>query len=429
MKTTDDIQSTNAGNGDTHTSPATPRPADSTSRQPGGTPTLALAAEDDQNGRVARSTAAAWMTLLIAVPVVVAFLTVWGGWPTRAGQTNSAWPPSSSSRSGAYRSSPAGCTSASSACGPAPSGTSTSCTCTVWDGTDRPTSQAPRNSDCYQEWLDDGGERQQKEQNIYRQKFAAYYGRSIPDPANATSDFSVRTENMFPVFLATIVLAVCWVAVLWNTSSATNPEGIWDVLKFAFLGAYAFIVQSLIRRFFQSDLRPSAYASVVLRIIVVLVTMAALHQLLGAVTPATEAAIAFMVGFFPVIAFQALQRAAGHPAGVRAPDDSRLSSTSSTGSTSGMRPAWWRRASRTCRTWPRPTWSTSFSTPGCRWEGWSTGLTRPSSTCTDRRARLPRATARPGDRKASSQRQSQGSHRPAATRGRRSEPGGPDAGR
>jgi hypothetical protein len=43
---------------------------------------------------------------------------------------------------------------------------------------------------------------------------------------------------------------------------------------------------------------------------VVLVTMVALHQLLGAVTPATEAAIAFMVGFFPVIAFQALQRAA-----------------------------------------------------------------------------------------------------------------------
>jgi hypothetical protein len=82
-------------------------------------------------------------------------------------------------------------------------------------------------------------------------------------------------------------------------------------LKFAFLGAYAFIVQSLIRRFFQSDLRPSAYAGVVLRIIVVLVTMVALHQLLGDVTSiSTEAAVAFVVGFFPVIAFQALQRAA-----------------------------------------------------------------------------------------------------------------------
>jgi hypothetical protein len=179
-------------------------------------------------------------------------------------------------------------------------------------GWDRPAHlpKPPRNSDFYQEWLKDKGNLQPKEQNIYRQKFIAYYGRSIPE-SSTRSNFSVRTETMFPVFLATVVLAVCWVAVLWNTASAANPTGIWDILKFAFLGAYAFIVQSLIRRFFQSDLRPSAYASVVLRIIVVLVTMVALHQLLGPVTSiTTEAAVAFMVGFFPVIALQALQRAA-----------------------------------------------------------------------------------------------------------------------
>jgi hypothetical protein len=115
---------------------------------------------------------------------------------------------------------------------------------------------------------------------------------------------------MFPVFLATAVLAVCWVATLWDIGSATAPASVWDILKYSFLGAYAFIVQSLIRRFFQSDLRPSAYAGVVLRIVVVLVTMVALHQLLRPLDVATEAAVAFIVGFFPVIAFQALQRAA-----------------------------------------------------------------------------------------------------------------------
>jgi hypothetical protein len=311
MKTADHMQSTNAGNQDTRTSPAAPRPADSTSRLPGGSRRWHWLRRRVKDGHVARSSAAAWMTLLIAVPVVVAFLTVWGGLArtSRPDELSVAalklfavWCLSFlpgwlyvrflGLRAGA-----------------------------LWDeyvlylhrlGWDRPAHlpEPARNSDFYQEWLDDGGKGQPKEQNIYRQKFAAYYGRSIPDTASATSDFSVRTENMFPVFLTTVVLAVCWVAVLWNTSSATNPEGIWDILKFAFLGAYAFIVQSLIRRFYQSDLRPSAYASVVLRIIVVLVTMAALHQLLGAVTPATEAAIAFVVGFFPVIAFQALQRAA-----------------------------------------------------------------------------------------------------------------------
>jgi hypothetical protein len=309
MKTADHIQPTHAGNGDTRKRPAAGRPADSASRS-GGTRRLDWLRRMVKNGKVARSTAAAWMTLLIAVPVAVAFLTVWGGpaKTTRPDELSVAalklfgvWCLSFlpgwlyvrflGQRAGA-----------------------------LWDeyvlylhrlGWDRPAHlpKPPRNSDFYQEWLDDKGNLQPKEHNIYRQKFIAYYGRSIPE-SSTKSNFSVKTETMFPVFLATIVLAVCWVAVLWNTSSATNPATIWDILKFAFLGAYAFIVQSLIRRFFQSDLRPSAYAGAVLRIIVVLVTMIALHQLLGAVAPTTEAAIAFMVGFFPVIAFQALQRAA-----------------------------------------------------------------------------------------------------------------------
>jgi hypothetical protein len=311
MKTTDHIQPTHAGDEDTHTRPATGRPADSTSRLPGGTRRLDWLRRMVGNGKVARSTAAAWMTLLIAVPVAVAFLTVWGG-PTKT------TPPDELSVA-ALKLFGVWCLSflpgwlyvrfLGQRAG------------ALWDeyvlylhrlGWDRPAHlpKPPRNSDFYQEWLDDKGNLQPKEQNIYRQKFIAYYGRSIPE-SSTRSNFSVRTETMFPVFLATIVLAVCWVAVLWDTSSATNPTGIWDILKFAFLGAYAFIVQSLIRRFFQSDLRPSAYAGAVLRIIVVLVTMVALHQLLGPVTSiTTEAAVAFMVGFFPVIAFQALQRAA-----------------------------------------------------------------------------------------------------------------------
>jgi hypothetical protein len=310
MKTADHIQPTHAGNGDTRKGPASGRPADSASWLPGGTRFWNWLRRMVNNGKVARSTAAAWMTLLIAVPVAVAFLTVWGG-PTKTTRPDElsvaalklfgVWCLSFlpgwlyvrflGQRAGA-----------------------------LWDeyvlylhrlGWDRPAHlpKPPRNSDFYQEWLHDKGNLQPKEQNIYRQKFIAYYGRSIPE-SSTSSNFPVRTETMFPVFLATVVLAVCWVAVLWNTTSATNPATIWDILKFAFLGAYAFIVQSLIRRFFQSDLRPSAYAGAVLRIIVVLVTMVALHQLLGAVAPTTEAAVAFVVGFFPVIAFQALQRVA-----------------------------------------------------------------------------------------------------------------------
>ncbi len=116
---------------------------------------------------------------------------------------------------------------------------------------------------------------------------------------------------MFPVFLATAVLAVGWAAVLWDTRFVTAPSGAWDVLKYGFLGSYAFVTSMLIRRFFQSDLRPSAYATVVFRITLVLLIVTVLHQVLGgatAVAGRAELAVAFVIGFFPLIGLQALQR-------------------------------------------------------------------------------------------------------------------------
>jgi hypothetical protein len=98
--------------------------------------------------------------------------------------------------------------------------------------------------------------------------------------------------------------------VLWDTRFVTHPSGPWDVLKYGFLGAYAFVTSMLIRRFFQSDLRPSAYATAVYRITLVMLIVTVLHQVLGAtaVTERAELAVAFVVGFFPLVGLQALQR-------------------------------------------------------------------------------------------------------------------------
>jgi hypothetical protein len=99
--------------------------------------------------------------------------------------------------------------------------------------------------------------------------------------------------------------------VLWDTRFVTDPSGPWDVLKYGFLGAYAFVTSMLIRRFFQSDLRPSAYATAVYRITLVLLIVTVLHQVLSEVTAVAgraELAIAFVVGFFPLVGLQALQR-------------------------------------------------------------------------------------------------------------------------
>ena len=182
----------------------------------------------------------------------------------------------------------------------------------------------PVASTFYQRWAQGQQLGSRPEDNIYRQKFEAYYGRQITDategrPASRRGkhdgdpdeDYRVRSESLFPVFLATVVFAVGWSAVLWDTHFITAPSGPWDVLKYGFIGAYAFVTSMLIRRFFQSDLRPSAYASAIFRIMLVLLIVATLHQVMGgttAVTDRAEMAAAFVIGFFPLVGLQALQR-------------------------------------------------------------------------------------------------------------------------
>jgi hypothetical protein len=176
----------------------------------------------------------------------------------------------------------------------------------------------PRTSQFHDEWARDGGRTQIQDRNIYRQKFNAYYGRSVADTARA-ENFRVRLDTLFPVFLTAAVLSVCWAAVLWDDRFLQEPRTVWDVMKFAFLGAYVFIAQMLMRRFFASDLRPSAYTSALLRIAVVLITVTAVYQVLEISLGASadlrrwETVVAFTVGFLPLIAMQLIVRAASAP--------------------------------------------------------------------------------------------------------------------
>jgi hypothetical protein len=162
--------------------------------------------------------------------------------------------------------------------------------------------------------------------NIYRQKFEAYYGRQLSrdDDLDERRDGAAAlrrgagasggpsAESLFPLFLATAVFAAGWAAVLWDTRFLTAPAGAGDVLKYAFLGSYAFVASMLIRRYFQSDLRPSAYASAVYRIAFVLLIVATAHQVMQPepVLGRAEIATVFIVGFFPLAALQALQHVA-----------------------------------------------------------------------------------------------------------------------
>ncbi len=149
-----------------------------------------------------------------------------------------------------------------------------------------------------------------RETNLYTDKFEAYYGKSIVKSAKRQK---LKAETFFPVMLATVVFAVGWATVLWNTSFLSLPDepSAADLLGVAFAGAYLFTVQMLVRRYFQADLKASAYVNAVVRIVSALVLIAVVHQaLMDGRTRGPCVAVAFIIGFFPLVGLQALQKTA-----------------------------------------------------------------------------------------------------------------------
>ena len=173
----------------------------------------------------------------------------------------------------------------------------------------------PVNSIYHRAWEQAGGAAFEGEPNLYREKFDAYYGgTTVGDDCARTH---VKAETFFPVFLATAVFAAGWTAVLRGSFLTTLASQKFDLLttadmlRFGFLGAYLFTLQMLIRRYFQADLKASAYVNAVVRIVsalcIVLVVDVSVQQDAGG---GAKAAAAFVIGFFPLVGLQALQKAA-----------------------------------------------------------------------------------------------------------------------
>jgi hypothetical protein len=171
--------------------------------------------------------------------------------------------------------------------------------------------------------------------NIYLNKFEAAYGRgTVPASRRRRNDdddslagsrarLSERlTADAFsPVVLATAVFAVGWtvflepdlvrdlrIFVILPLSGQLDFPG--EALRFGFLGSYVFIVQHLVRRYFQLDLRNQAYISAVARVMLVQALVLALHPIwdLTGVNEDVELAFAFFLGFFPEAGIRVLRQ-------------------------------------------------------------------------------------------------------------------------
>jgi hypothetical protein len=156
--------------------------------------------------------------------------------------------------------------------------------------------------------------------NLYRKKFEAVYGQQAVSTRGLFADPDSRperSEGFFPVLLATVLLCVGWAMVvqpelyrnidlLGGLPFSGQPKLPIEALEYGFIGAYWFILQDVIRRYFRDDLKTAAYVSASARIILVVIVVTMVS--LASTSASTQLNIlAFFIGIFPQIGIQILK--------------------------------------------------------------------------------------------------------------------------
>jgi hypothetical protein len=178
----------------------------------------------------------------------------------------------------------------------------------------------PKHSHFYELWEEDGGDEEDNKNNIYLKKFEALYGKPIArEGVEKSTTFHFQAQNLFPVILTTILLSVGWTAILQPeivlnlniiqgaASISGKPILPLEALRFGFAGSYFFILMMLVRRFFQDDLKSSAFISAMTRIIIVSLLVTTVNIVWPSDWPVKyEYAFAFLIGIFPQLGLQAI---------------------------------------------------------------------------------------------------------------------------
>jgi biotin transporter BioY len=174
--------------------------------------------------------------------------------------------------------------------------------------------------------------RTKSKDNLYRTKFEAVYGRSSVSTLRLIVEKGKppkRTEAFSPVVYATLILCLGWVLVLQpellgalrlgEIVPSGKPLLPVEPLQFGFLGAYTFIIQDLVRRYYRDDLRTSGYIAAISRIVFSAVLIMTVNLMWTDQASQQENILAFFIGFFPQIGLQVLKTALTAPLGKLVP--------------------------------------------------------------------------------------------------------------
>jgi hypothetical protein len=179
----------------------------------------------------------------------------------------------------------------------------------------------PEHTSYYRPWKKDHEKLGTKSKdNLYRKKFEAVYGQqavSTRDLFTEPDSRPERSEGFLPVLLATVLLCVGWAMVvqpelyrsfnlLGGLPFSGRPKLPVEALQFGFIGAYWFILQDVIRRYFRDDLKTAAYVSASARIILVVIVVSMVSLVFTGSSTQLNV-LAFFIGIFPQIGVQILK--------------------------------------------------------------------------------------------------------------------------
>ena len=152
--------------------------------------------------------------------------------------------------------------------------------------------------------------------NVYRRKFEDLFG-PVPKLGDRHTVASLKSVNKLQVVVTTVLVTIGWMFVLTPQSLYEHsimpgdfrlrhlsvPAG-----TFAFLGAYFYILQMLVRRYFQNDLKATAHINATMRIVIVISLIWVLDPLLADAgwSQNQRSALAFVIGVFPTVGWQVL---------------------------------------------------------------------------------------------------------------------------
>jgi hypothetical protein len=168
--------------------------------------------------------------------------------------------------------------------------------------------EPPRASSYHSDWVDRDGPLNTAHGTIYMDKFNALFGRRRNGNHRGRGR-SACLVSLLPVGVVSVICALGWGAILLDPAFLTGlaePSAA-DAMRFGFLGAYAFVIQMLLRRYLQQDLKPGTYVSAAVRFLIVFILSFVLYTAWPGTPTEAMLATTFIVGFFPIVGMQFLR--------------------------------------------------------------------------------------------------------------------------